>query len=380
MQLSLPTTNSKAKRWGLIAGIVALMLIVFGVAAFFFARKALKDQVVQALGPESEVQAIEFGWSGVEVIGLRIRGPKGWPATDTLRAERIVVLPDLRSLLSKKYRVGSVTIERPYLSALRAKDGRLRVVPSLMERASHTADKKGATSPPIFIGKIKLEEGVFEFFDATVRQPALKVRLEQMQATLDDVEVPTLAGRTQLKLDGILKGIRRDGALSIAGWAEMGSKDSLITTKLRGVDLVSLQPYLIKASETGVQKGQLDLDLKSTVHRNHLQAPGTVNISDLELSNSGGAFGTFMGVPRHAVVAFLKNQNGQISVKFMLDGDLNDPKFSLNENITTRLASSMAESLGVSLKGVASGVGSVSQKGVEAAGSVGKAIGKLFGK
>ena len=47
----------------------------------------------------------------------------------------------------------------------------------------------------------------------------------------------------------------------IAGWAELTTKDSSVKTTLRTVDLVALQPYLIKAPETGVQKGTLDLDL-----------------------------------------------------------------------------------------------------------------------
>jgi len=365
---------SPPKRWKFIAGIVAVTLLIIGVIGFHFAQKTLKAKIVEVLGPESEVQSIQLNWSGVEIIGLRIHSPKVWPAEDALRAERIVVVPDLRSLFSAQYRVSSITIEEPYLSVLRTKDGRLRLIPSLLEKPS----QKDAEAPPaVLIGKIKLNGGALEFFDATVGHSPFKLRLERMQATVSDLQLPTLKGRTSLQLKGTFKGVHRDGSLSIAGWTELASKDSSLTTKMSGVDLVSLQPYLIKASETGVHKGTLDLDLKSTVQRNRLHAPGVVTLSGLELSSAGGAMGSFMGVPRQAVMAFMKNKNDQIAVKFVLDGNINDPNFSLNENISTRLASSMAESLGVSLKGVASGVGNVGQKGLEA---VGKAVGKIFGK
>src|SRR2546422_995062 len=53
------------------------------------------------------------------------------------------------------------------------------------------------------------------------------------------------------------------------------------------------------------------------------------------------------------------------------------------ETLTTRLASSMAESLGVSLGGVATGAGALGQRGVEAAGKAakgaGSAVQRLFG-
>lgn len=78
-----------------------------------------------------------------------------------------------------------------------------------------------------------------------------------------------------------------------------------------------------------------------------------------------------------------KNQDNKIAVNFVLEGDINNPQFSLNETLSTRLASSMAETLGVSLGGVATGVEAVGRKGVEAAGTAGKGVGgavqRLFG-
>ena len=50
---------------------------------------------------------------------------------------------------------------------------------------------------------------------------------------------------------------------------------------------------------------------------------------------------------------------GRLEVKFTLEGRLDDPSFSLNENLATKIASGMAESLGVSLSGVVKGLGGV---------------------
>jgi len=363
----------RLRKWGLIALAALLVLIVGCLVGFRVGIGTLKEKMVEALGPDSEITEIRVGWSSVEVEGLRIKGQKGWPAADELRAERVVIVPSLRSVFSGQYRVSSITMVKPYLSALRTKDGKLLVVPSL----------PAPSLPVVIIERITLQDGVVELFDVTVARPPLNIRLEQIQATVRDVVVPALKGRSRFDLTGVVKGVQRDGRATVAGWAEIATRDSSVKTQLRSVDLVALQPYLIKADDAGVQKGTLDLDLESDVSKNRLKAPGKVTISELELAPGKGAFGTFMGVPRGAVVAFLKNKGNEITVNFVLEGDLNNPHFSLNEALTTRLAFSMAETLGVSLGEVAKGVGTLGMNGVEAAGQAAKGAGgalqRLFG-
>jgi len=365
--------SGRVRKWGLIALIVLLVLIVGGIVGFRVGIGILRGKVVEALGPDSEIAGIRVGWSSVEVEGLRIKGQKGWPAADELRAEHVTIAPSLRSVLSGQYRVHSITIVNPYLSALRTKDGQVQVVPSL----------PASSLPAVIIGRITLQDGVVELFDATVARAPLKIRLEQIQATVRDVVVPALKGRSRFDLTGVVKGVQRDGRATVAGWAEIATKDSSVKTQLRSVDLVALQPYLIKADEMGVQKGTLDLDLESDVSKNRLKAPGKITISDLELAPAKSAFGTFMGVPRGAVVAFLKNKGNKITVNFILEGDINNPHFSLNEALSTRVAFSLAETLGVSLGGVAKGVGTLGRTGMEAAGQAAKGVGgalqRLFG-
>lgn len=275
------------RRWPLIvAGTLAAFLVVAFIA-FQVGIKALKSQVEQALGPYGEVKEIRVSLTGVEVIGIRIRAPGNpgnaadWPAEDQLRAERILIVPALRDLLSARVVVHSIRVEGAYLSMLRSKDGRMRVLPSLLERPL-AADPKSNT-PSVSIGRIELIDSVVEFFDATVRQPPFKIRLEQINANLENLQLPDIKGQSKIAIDGVLKGIQHDGKINISGPIELASKESELTTRLRGVDLVALQPYLIKAAETGVRKGTLDLDLKSTVRKGALHAPGSLTLNGLEL-------------------------------------------------------------------------------------------------
>ena len=368
--------SSKAKKWGVIALVVVLVLVVGGIVGFRIAVGIIKGKVVEALGPESEIKDIQLGWWAVEVHGLRIKGRQGWPAADTLRVERVVIVPSLRSLFSDTIRVGSITVVRPYLSALRTREGKLRVLPSLLEApAPKGKAPAGPPAPTVAVSRVTMEDGVVELFDATVTQPPAKIRLEKIQATVHNVTVPSLKGKSQFDLTAVVKGVQRDGRATLKGWAEMATKDSSVKTELRSVDLVAFQPYLVKAAETRVQKGALDLDLQSEVSKNHLRAPGKVVISDLEFASAKGALDTFMGVPRAAVVNFLKNKDNKIAVNFLIEGDINNPQFTIREALATRMASGMAETLGVSIRGVAEGVGTLGQKGVQATGEAAKSLG-----
>lgn len=366
--------KNNTKRVLLIAAGLVAALAAAGVFGLHAAARVLKEQVEAALGADSEVGKIVVNWSSVEAHDVRIRAPKGWPADDALRARRIVVRPDLAALFSASIHVPDIIVEEPYVSVLRTRDGKLRLLPGLLDRkpeAGKDGDGKGA--PDVGIGRIELREGTLEFFDATVRHPPYKTRLEQLHATVEDLRLPSLTGRTAIQIDGSIRGLRRDGKLSIAGWAELATKNSEIATRLSGIDLPALQPYLIKASETGVKSGMLDLTMKSTVRNHQLHAPGTVTITGLELAPGNGAFGTFMGVPRQAVVAALKDRKDRIAIQYVLEGNLNDPKFSLNESFSRRIGAAVADNLGISFEGLTRGVGGAIE-------GVGGAVRKLFGK
>jgi hypothetical protein len=368
--------SSTTRKWGVVALIAVLVLVAGGIVGFRMAVGIIKGKIVEALGPESEVKDLKVGWFTVEVDRLRIKGRQGWPAADALRVERVVIAPSVRSLLSDTIRIGSITVVRPYLSALRTRDGKLQVVPSLLEKPAQNG--KGPAGPParaVAISRLTVEDGAAELFDATVAQPPVKIRFERIQGTVRNVIVPSLKGKSQFDLTAVVKGVRRDGRGSFAGWAEGASKDSSVKTELRSLDLVTFQPYLSKAAETRIQNGALDLDLQSEVRNNHIQAPGRVVITDLEFAPAAGALDTFMGLPRAAVVKFLKNKDNKIAVNFTIQGDINNPQFTLREAFATRMASGMAEVLGLSIRGVAEGVGTLGRKGVETAGEAVKGLG-----
>jgi hypothetical protein len=369
------------RRWQIITiaflGVVALAI----VSAYRISVRLLEDQIIAALGSGSRLAELRVNWFTVELLGLSIDAPKGWPAARTFEAERIIVTPDLRSLIGRKIRVFSIVIENPYLSVLR-NPGKLIVIPSLTQREERSRSEE-SSAREVIIERIELKNGSLDLYDATVSRPPLKTRVEQVEALIQDVATPA-AEKTSFELAGIVKGIKSDGRATVSGWVGPGAKDSSSRVILEGVDLVALQPYLVKKNDARVSKGVLDLNLASEVRNDNLNGKGKMILKDLTFAPSSGVFDTFMGLPRNAVISFLKDNNNAIDVDFTLSGNTKNPNFSLNESLSTRVAAAMAGQLGVGIVGVAEGLGTLGRKGMEGASSVvdgvGSTVKRLFGR
>jgi len=352
------------KKTALIALAVLVALGLAAAVGLHMAGNILKQQIETALGKDSQVGDISLGLFAVTISDLRIKAPAGWPTEDALHAKHIVVTPDWRALLSRRLALHSIDVDGAYMSLWRTPDGKLRLLPSLLEQPSK---QNAALAPDVRIAQIALDDASIDFFDSTVRRPAHRIHLEKVHASLDALHLPALDGVSAFELSGLVKGVHSDGRFDLQGNIELGSKDSDIVTQLRGVDLITLQPYLIKAADAGVRQGTLDLDLRAKIQKRHLNAPGVITLHDLELAENGG----FLGMPRQAAVGALKDGSKDIRVNFTLDGNLDDPKFSLNENLAMRFGAGLADTLGVSIGNLGKSVGG-------AAASVGNTLRGLF--
>ena len=373
---------SRARRWGFFA-IALIALASTGIfIAYQFALDELRSRVITALGTESEVGEIRVSFKSIEITGLRLKAPADWPVRHVLTAARVVISPDLGSFTSDVFRINRIMIERATLAVLRERNGKLRMLPGMTQKVT-TSGTSGASSPAstVLIEVIELKDSSVSFFDAQVRSPPLEIKFENVAAKITNLRIPELTGKSAIELKADVKGLTRSGALSVAGNMEFATRDSEIKTTLRDVEIATLEPYLIKAAETGVRKGTLDLDLAAKVAANRLTAPGILTLKNLELRTSANATGTFMGMPRDTVVNMIRERDGRIEVPFKLEGNLNDPNFSVDAAFKTRLAIATAAALGVTIKGLIGELSGLREKNTtEKVDSVINAMKKLFGK
>ncbi|ANB74115.1 hypothetical protein AYM40_18360 [Paraburkholderia phytofirmans OLGA172] len=370
---------SKGKRWAIAIGGVLLVLIVVAVGALQFAQREVKERVIAALGPLGSAESIDVGLTAVHLTNVLLKAPAGWPAGDPLRADEITITPDIRDLLARRMHIRSVVVRGFDIAVLRTKDGTIHLVPNLRESVNKSDEEAGggaATAPrEKLIDHISFEQGNFHFYDMSVGPPPFKVTVSHANATVDHLQLPALTEPTNVDVTGSIKGPSHTGTVSFGGWIKIASKDSQTTSKLRGIDVVMLDPYLLKkaGAKAQVTGGTLDLTVESTVRNYRLHAPGTVTIHHLQLADSDNPLDTFMSIPTKAAIAALKTHNGDITLHFELDGDLRDPKFSVQEGLMKRLGAGFANALGVSVEGVAKGAG-------ETVKGLGNALKNLLGQ
>ncbi|AET90164.1 hypothetical protein BYI23_A023260 [Burkholderia sp. YI23] len=357
--------GSSAQRGALWAIGIVVALAVLSIGGWLFVVHQMKERIIETLGPNGSVEEIDVGFGHVTLSRVRLRGPKDWPTNDAMRAERIVLDVDMQSLISRPIHLRSVSVDNYYLSIVRSADGRVRMLPGLKETASEADARPGNTErekhaqEEKLIDRVSFERGSMEFYDSTVQNPPYRVLIGDARATVEHIRLPALTDRTELTMTGSIKGPSHTGTVTWGGWMIIANKDSQTRATLRNVDVATLDPYLLKkaGAKAAVTGGTIDMVIDATVKDYRIHAPGTLTLNHLQISDTGNPLDTFLSIPTKAAIAALSNRKEQIKLDFVLDGDLRDPKFSLNESLSKKLAAGFAKALGVSAEGVARGAG-----------------------
>jgi hypothetical protein len=201
-----------------------------------------------------------------------------------------------------------------------------------------------------------------DLFDATVPAPRPhRLEFDETQAEIANVRLPTLDAPIAIDLHGELRGVEGRGPVSMKGHFTPATHDGDVAVQCTGVDLVMLQPYVLRLGEGEVRRGRIDLQLDAHVRRRELHAPGRLSLSGLEFADPAG---TFVGVQRRAVLAAM-SKNGRLDARFTLEGRIDEPRFHLDESLVAPVAA-----------GTASAAGNAVMNAVEGAG---QAIKGLFG-
>ncbi|QIE29499.1 hypothetical protein SBC1_78300 (plasmid) [Caballeronia sp. SBC1] len=362
------------------SGLIALVLLV-GMVGWRFAVSEIKNRILEMLGPLGTVERIDIGVSTVTLTRVHLRASHDWPVGDTFKAERIVLEFDKHALLSRRIRFRHVAVDDYYLAVERTNDGRLRLLPNLRmivrEADGQSVAAAKRANEDKLVDHLDLRKGSVEFLDQSVQKPGYRIVITDALAHFDHIQFPQLDGATSFQMTGTLVGRSHTGKVSCRGWIEMSSADSEIQATLQNVDISRLDPYLFQkgGAIAEVHSGTIDLTLDATVKNLHLHAPGKFTLSNLELAGNGNShpIETFLSIPKNAAVAALKDHRGQIHQRFELNGNLRDPKFSLNESLQTQIAAGFIKGLGSGAEGVAKGAG-------EAIKSVGHALLNLLPK
>jgi hypothetical protein len=374
----MATSGEKKLKVFLIV-VIAFVVILGGSVALLvkYANKIIKGEMESRLGKAFSIERIDLKWGRVEAVGIKLKNAAG---KEVIKVGDLSVKADFMGLLRKQYIISSVAIKDAYMFVEIDNKGNIVnpvLPPELMPSKPAKGEKPKQPVPPITIKKIEIINSSIDYLDRKTPVTPVLTKLRNVDFVIKDVSVPFIDTFSNYVLSANIPGNMSTGTIKSNGKIKFKTKDMNLKTDLRKLDITSLKPYFQKESPVNITKGFLDLDMNVKVVSQKIHAPGMATLKDLEFASGSGIGSKFMGVPLSLVVASLKKSNNEIPVNFVIEGDLNNPKFDLKENLMGKISVAMAEKLGLPIKGITEAVaGAAGEKGAEKVGSGIKGIGE----
>ncbi len=346
----------RRKRWPLVLAAIAVALLLAVFAAYQIAARVLKSEVLQAIGPQSEIAGVRLGFGTVEISGLRLKAPAGWPTDTALKAATITIVPDLRELVSGEIYINRIIVEDGYVAAVRPpQGGGLQILPGVLASRKPRDAAASAGAPParrtINIAVIALRHCVVDVFDRSLVGHS-RMHVDDVEGTIRHVVAPQLVGHSTLDLAGAISHARHRGTLHVAGWIDVAGKASELKAVVRNVDLVPFSPYVADKAKAGIDAGTFNLDLTASVRHNVVNAHGVLVVDKLALHTGDGPMAAFDALPQRALLGALRNDKGSVEIEFDLKGSLDDPTFSLTGGLGLRAALAVLQAIGLGFEGL----------------------------
>ena len=339
------------KKWFVLLGLVFL-LVMGGLSVLsFFGVKFVNTELRKTLGSGITVSEIKIRLTHLALSDIRYEDPR--LKKPLLQIEQVNIYPTLFSFLKGELRIREVTLLRPSFFFSRSRDGTFAGPwPAAGKEPEGTAggETKKTGEGKAFqvrIDRVRVQEAAVDFEDRKVGEPPAEIKLRKVDLDVREIHYPPASARSPVTLKGKMKGPTKEGEIEVKGWINFSNLDMDTLFKVREIELKTLEPYYRKRVSAEVESGDMTMEAKVTVSKKVIDAPGSMELTRLRIGSGGGSV---FYIPAKSIVSLLKDKGNRIKVNFHVKGNLDDPRFNLQENIITRIGISLAEGLGVPIR------------------------------
>lgn len=255
---------------------------------------------------------------------------------DTLKSRDFVkwqqlTLDGLNYRHGEQLSIDQVTFSQPYARFIINEDlttnvGELLIAkPQQPAAAPNEKQETGGKPLGIHIGAVDIRDGSANFADFSLR-PNFATAIQQLNG-----HIGTLDNRQPAPASVDIKGkVDRYAPVTIeGGLTPFNPLERLdIATRFQRVELTTLTPYSGKFAGYRIRKGRLDLDLHYRIQNGRLNAENKVVLEQLQLGERVDS-PSAVDLPIRLAVALLKDTQGRIAIDLPVQGDLNNPEFSI---------------------------------------------------
>jgi hypothetical protein len=367
------------KKWFMILGIVVILLIGGYLLLSFYAVKFIQARLQRVTGPGLTISEISVKPTHLSAKGIQYEDPVS--KRRFLLIEEIRIFPNLSSFLRRTLGIRECVILRPSFFFYRSREGNFTGpwTPEKKKNEGGVSKDQGEEkreSIYIKVEKFRIQKGSVDFEDRKMGEPPSQIQLRELDLELKNVQYPFISSHSPVELKGKIIGKKKDGNISFKGWLDLKTIDMETSFQVGEVEIKVFEPYYRKRVTAEIDSGTINMESKIALKNRVIDAPGHLELVALHLKEGGTVF----WIPAKMLVSFLENHGDRISVKFQVQGNLDDPQFNLQETILTRIAISMAETLGIPIKVVGETLMKGTGKGAEGLIEGLRSIEKLFDK
>jgi hypothetical protein len=230
----------------------------------------------------------------------------------------------------KRLDIGEVRLIAPYGKLIIYEDKSLNLNKLLRHKGETVEEKKPvsqAETPggfPMDVRRIRIEKGVLDFADLSLRIP-FAAKIYELKGAI--VGLSTKEGaRAQIQLEGR---VDEYGTSRIQGQIEPLNVKHFadIAMIFKNVEMTNLTPYTGKFAGYRIASGRLSLDLHYLIEQSELKGSNQIILDNLTLGAKVESPAA-PNIPLELALALLKDADGRIDIGLPVSGNLDDPHFS----------------------------------------------------
>jgi hypothetical protein len=331
------------KKWSILAGVLAVLIIGAYFVLTFYAVRLLQPSLQKVMGHGFTLEEIQLKPTYLSARGIQYEDPGS--KQRFVQVEEMRIYPSLLSLLKRSLWVKELTLLQPSFFFSRSREGRMIGPWVTAEKESEGKEskpgeeKKRGESVEVQIDRIRIRNGSIHFEDGKVGDPPFRMKLEKLDFEIRDVRYPLASVHSPVELAGRTQ----EGSISVKGWIDAKTMDMETSLKIREVEIRTFEPYYRKRVTAEIESGTLDMDTKIALKEKKLDAPGELALINLRIQEGEG---TVLWIPAKTLVSLLEKKGHQLKAKFRVKGNLDNPRFSLQETFLTQVAISLAQAMG----------------------------------
>ena len=341
------------KKWGILIGIVIVFLAGGYLGLSYYGVRLIQPHLQKWLGSgftltEVKVNLTHLSLKGIQYEGLHTK-------MRYLSIEEVKIYPAILSLLKGPLRIREFAILKPSFFFYRTKEGVFIgpwTGPEKKEKEERElpddAERKEKGPVSIKMDRLRIEKGSLDFEDRKPGEPPAQIHLREIDLKMKEVQYPFQSNRSPIELKGKMQGkTAKDGEIHAKGWIDLKTVDMDASLNLREIEVKLFEPYYRKKVSAEIDSGYMNMETKIALKERMINAPGKLELTALHIKEGKG---TVFWIPAKTLSSSLKEKGNRVQISFRMKGNLEDPKFNLQEALLTRIALSLLEALGIPVK------------------------------